>query len=107
MKIKPFCSVLMPVYNVEDYVADAIYSILNQTVSDIELVVIDDASTDSTYQIVKQIARKETRIKLLKNNENLKIASSLNKGLSVANGEYIVRMDGDDISDSDRIETLL
>lgn len=99
-------SVLMPVYNVEKYVSEAIESILNQTYQNIQFIIIDDCSTDNSYEICKKYAEKDTRIILLKNEKNLKIEGTLNKGLSYVSGKYVVRMDGDDISTADRIQVM-
>ena len=97
-------SVIIPVYNVEKYVDEAITSIINQTYENIELIVIDDGSSDRTYDICRFLASKDPRVKLFKNERNLKIVKTLNYGLSLAKGSYIARMDGDDISEPDRIE---
>ncbi|MEE3427355.1 MAG: glycosyltransferase [Ruminococcus sp.] len=98
-------SVIMAVYNCEDTVADAIDSILNQTYSDIELVICEDCSADNTYQVVKQYADKyNDKIILIRNEKNSKLPASLNHCLKYATGKYIARMDGDDISYPDRIE---
>jgi glycosyltransferase involved in cell wall biosynthesis len=97
-------SVIIPVYNVEKYVKEAIQSIQNQTYINLEIIVIDDSSSDDTYKIVEELARNNERIKLYKNEKNLKIVKTLNRALSLSNGEYIARMDGDDISALDRIE---
>lgn len=97
-------SAIIPVYNVEKYVREAIQSIQNQTYKNIEMIVIDDGSIDNTYKIVEKLAKEDNRIKLYKNEKNLKIVKTLNRALSLANGEYIARMDGDDISALDRIE---
>jgi glycosyltransferase involved in cell wall biosynthesis len=100
----PLVSVIIPVYNVEKYVKEAIQSIVNQTYENLEIIVIDDASKDATYQIVKELQKKDKRIKLYQNEKNLKIVKTLNRALSFATGKYIARMDGDDISALDRIE---
>lgn len=97
-------SVIIPVYNVEKYVKDAVESIQNQSYKNLEIIIIDDGSTDHTYDIVNKLAKQDNRIKLYRNEKNLNIVKTLNFGLSVANGEYIARMDGDDISAVDRIE---
>lgn len=99
-------SVLMPVYNVEQYVAEAINSILKQTYQNFELIIIDDCSTDRTLDICKEFALNDKRIIIIHNERNLKIEGSLNKGLEKCQGKYIVRMDGDDISLPDRFEKL-
>lgn len=97
-------SVIIPVYNVENYVKEAMQSIQNQTYKNLEIIVIDDGSKDNTYKVVEYLAKDDDRIKLYKNEENLKIVKTLNRALSLANGEYIARMDGDDISALNRIE---
>jgi glycosyltransferase involved in cell wall biosynthesis len=97
-------SVIIPVYDVEDYVQEAIESIQNQTYKNLEIIIIDDGSTDNTSKIVEEVAKDDNRIIFYKNEKNLKIVKTLNRALSLANGEYIARMDGDDISALDRIE---
>lgn len=104
---KPLISVLMPVYNVRDYVLDALNSILTQTYERIELIIIDDHSNDGTYEIIKKLTAGNKNVKLIRNQKNLKIAMSLNEGLKLATGSYIARMDGDDISDHERLEKYL
>lgn len=96
----PRVSVLMPVYNVEKYVNEAIDSILAQSFTDFELIVLDDCSTDNTAELVKKYA--DERIIYHCNEKNLGLANNLNVGLSLAKGELIARMDGDDISLPDR-----
>ena len=103
-KKSPLISVLMPVYNSEKYVAEAIESILCQTYKDFEFIIINDASTDSSLKIIAKYAKQDKRIKLINNKKNVKISASLNKGLSIAKGKYIARMDSDDISLPSRFE---
>lgn len=100
-------SILMPVYNVENYIDEAIESILNQTYQNFELIVVDDCSTDNTYEHVEKYSRNNSKVKLFKNNENMKICKTLNRALSEAKGDYIARMDGDDISTPNRLEVLM
>lgn len=98
-------SVIMPIYNVEKTLAEAIESIINQTYSNWQLIMCDDASTDGTYKLAKSYAEKyPDKIILVRNEINLKIRVSLNHCLKYADGEYIARMDGDDISLSTRFE---
>lgn len=92
----------MPVYNVSSYVKEAIESILNQTYTDFELLIINDGSKDSTRDEVLRIA--DERIRFVENEKNLGLANTLNKGIELARGKYIARMDGDDISLLDRLE---
>ncbi len=97
-------SVLIPVYNVEAYFEEAVRSILSQTYSKLEIVIVDDCSTDGTYSICQRLAESDPRIRLFRNDANRKIASTLNRALSESTGQLIARMDGDDISEPDRIE---
>lgn len=105
--MQPLVSILLPAYNVESYLAEAINSIINQTYRNIELVVVDDCSTDDTYSVANYYASIDSRIRVFRNQVNLKICDTLNYALSVASGNYIARMDGDDISEIDRIERLV
>lgn len=98
----PKITVLMPVYNCELYIKEAIDSILNQTFSDFEFLIIDDASTDKTLSIIKTY--NDSRIQLIEKPVNSGYTNSLNYGLTIAKGKYIARMDGDDISLPDRFE---
>ncbi len=100
----PKVSVLMPNYNCEKYIWEAIKSILNQTFSDFEFIIIDDWSTDKSWEIIKDYAKKDKRILAIKNEENLKICKTLNKWIELAKWEYIARMDSDDISSLSRFE---
>jgi glycosyltransferase involved in cell wall biosynthesis len=94
--IAPKISVIMPVYNCEAYVKEAIDSILNQTFSDFEFLIIDDCSTDSTLSIVKSYG--DPRINVIEKGQNTGYTNSLNSAILIAKGKYIARMDGDDIS---------
>lgn len=91
----------MPVYNGEKYLSEAIDSILNQTFTDFEFLIINDGSTDDSVKIIQSY--EDTRIRLIHNETNLKLIATLNKGIEVARGEYIARMDADDISLPDRL----
>ena len=98
----PKVSVVMPAYNAEKYIGEAIESILNQTYTDFEFIIINDGSTDRTKEIILEYD--DPRIVLLENEKNSGIVVTLNKGLDAAKGEYIARMDADDISLCNRIE---
>ena len=100
----PRVSVIMPVYNVEKYVGEAIESILNQTFTDFEFVIINDGSTDDTASIIKQYAKKDKRIKFVNHSKNKGLIAVLNEGLGLCRGEYVARMDSDDISLQTRFE---
>lgn len=101
---QPLVSILMPCYNVEKYVEESLNSILNQTYRNMEIVVINDCSTDSTGEILERMAQQDSRIRLISNEENLKLIKTLNKGIKLCKGDYIARMDADDISLPARIE---
>src|SRR5574344_891326 len=99
----PKISVLMPVYNEkEEYLRIAIESILNQTYKDFELIIINDGSTNNVEDVI--LSYNDTRIKYIKNEKNLKLVKTLNKGIDLARGEYIARMDSDDESLPERFE---
>jgi glycosyltransferase involved in cell wall biosynthesis len=100
----PKVSVVMSVYNGDRYLQEAIDSILNQTFADFEFIIINDCSTDNTWEILTDYASRDDRVVLLNNDENLGLTKSLNKGLEVARGEYIARQDADDISLPKRFE---
>jgi len=99
---KPLVSVLMPVYNGEKYLKDAIESILKQTYCNFEFLIINDGSTDRSVGIIQSY--RDTRIRLVHNNTNIKVSATLNKGLDLAIGKYVVRMDCDDVALPERIE---
>ena len=98
----PKISVLMPAYNAEKYIKEAIDSILAQTFEDFELIILNDCSKDNTEQLI--LSYSDKRIVYLKNQENMGVAATLNKGIDAAKGEYIARMDADDISLPQRFE---
>lgn len=99
---KGLVSVIIPMYNAEKYIKKAIDSILSQSYKNIEIIIVDDCSTDNSYKIVEAI--NDNRIQLYKNKINSKISKTLNFALSKTNGEFIARMDADDISIENRLE---
>ena len=104
MNNTPKISLIMSVYNGEDYLAEAIESVLNQTFEDWELIVINDCSTDSTGEILAKYESLDARVKVHTNEVNLRLPSSLNKALELAEGKYVARMDADDICLPDRLQ---
>ncbi|MDT0631199.1 glycosyltransferase [Rubrivirga sp. S365] len=100
----PRVSVLMAVYNGEQYLAEALDSVLAQTLSDIEIVVVDDASTDGTAAILADYAARDGRLVVLRNEENRKLAASLNRGLAACRAPLVARADADDVNMPDRLE---
>jgi glycosyltransferase involved in cell wall biosynthesis len=102
----PKVSVVMSVYNGEKYLRSSIESILRQTYSDLEFIIINDGSTDTGLDIINEYAKKDERIKLI-SRENIGLVYSLNEGIKKAQGEYIARMDADDIAMPVRLEKQL
>lgn len=94
-------SVLMPVYNAEKYLAEAIDSIISQTFKDWELLIINDGSTDSSKSIIETYT--DARIHYIENDTNLGLIETLNKGIQLCKGEYIARMDSDDVALPERL----
>ena len=90
-------SIIISTYNGEKYIKRAIKSVLNQTYQNIEIVVIDDGSIDETYKIISELSSNDSRIIILKNENNLGFVKSLNKAISVSKGKYIARLDDDDL----------
>ena len=101
----PKISVLMSVYNTpEEWLRNAIESILSQTFDDFEFVIVLDKPTDNSAEVVKEYATKDERVIVLENDENLGLTKNLNKGLAIARGKYIARMDSDDVAFCHRFE---
>ena len=103
MNNTPLISLIMSVYNGEEYLSETLDSILAQDFPDWELIAVNDCSTDSTRNILEEYAKKDGRIKVLNNEKNLKLPSSLNKALLDSCGKYAARMDADDICLPDRL----
>lgn len=102
----PKVSVIMGVFNAgnKNILQEAILSILNQTYTDFEFIICDDGSTNNTLEMVRKLTKNDKRVKLISNKENKGLAYTLNECLKIATGEYIARMDADDISNKDRFE---
>lgn len=101
----PAVTVLMSVYNGERYLSECIESILNQSFTNFEFLIINDGSNDSTVKIINSY--NDPRIRLVHNKKNIGLTKSLNKGIKLASCKYIARMDADDISLPHRLETQL
>ncbi|MBR6643462.1 MAG: glycosyltransferase family 2 protein [Lachnospiraceae bacterium] len=104
-KAVPVISVLMPAYNVEKYIAMSIASVLNQTMSDFELIIINDGSTDATGENIEKYKNMDTRIRVY-HRENRGLASARNMAVSYARGEYVTFIDSDDTVKEDYLECL-
>lgn len=94
----------MPVFNAAPYLTQSIESILNQSFKNFEFIIIDDASTDDSWKIIKSYARRDSRIRIYRNRLNLGVSTTSNIAISLARCKYLARMDADDISTSDRLE---
>lgn len=106
MSVDPLVSVLMPAYNAARYVAQAVESILDQTYTNFEFLIVDDGSTDDTPRILRRYADRDPRIQLI-SRPNTGLVLALNEMLAKARGEFIARMDADDIALPERFERQL
>ena len=104
---KNLISVLLPVFNAEKDINIAIQSILNQSYKDLELLIIDDGSTDNSYQICMNISEHDNRVKVFRNHNNLGLTKSLNLLINESSGKYLARQDADDWSEETRFEKQL
>jgi glycosyltransferase involved in cell wall biosynthesis len=100
----PKVSVIMPVYNGEKYLREAVESILMQSIEDFEFIIVDDSSTDKSPEILNGYLQRDHRIKMIRNIQNIGLTRSLNRAIKEAKGEYIARMDADDIAMKQRLE---
>ena len=99
----PKVSIIVPSYNHERYLTQAMESILSQTFRDFELIVIDDFSEDGSTKIISEYAEKDNRIRCLFHKSNQGIARTLNEGMSISGGEYIAYTSSDDIWEKERL----
>ena len=100
----PKVSVIIPVYNTEKYLEEAINSIINQTLQEIEIIVVNDASTDNSGKILEEFAQKDSRIKVLTHEKNKGLSEARNTGIKEICGEYLYFFDSDDILELDCLE---
>ena len=98
-------SVIIPVYNVEKYLRECLESVINQTLKDIEIICINDGSTDKSYEILKEYAKLDHRIRIL-NQSNMGQSAARNRGLEIAKGKYVYFMDSDDWLEKDALKCL-
>ena len=97
MPTKPFVSIIIPAYNVQDYIAQTLESCLKQSFSDIEIIVVDDCGSDGSMAIAQSYARSDTRLKIVRNKENMKLFQTRGAGVRAASGQYVVFLDADDV----------
>ena len=103
----PLVTVIMTAYQARDYVEQAVRSVMAQTVTDWELIVIDDCSGDDTPEMIRALAGEDRRIRLVCNEENMGVARTRNRGIDLARGSYIALLDSDDVWMPDKLERQL
>lgn len=101
---KPLVSVIMPVYNASLYLKEALNSVFSQTYENIEVIAVNDGSTDNSLRILKAYAKKEPRLKVFSNIRNMGVGYTSNLAVKMADGAFIARLDADDLIPKDRIE---
>lgn len=104
---EPLISVVIPTYNCEHFIEETLESVINQTYRNLEIILVDDKSKDSTALKIENFLHKDHRIKLLKNEKNSGVSISRNRGIQEASGIYIALLDGDDLWVTDKIEQQL
>lgn len=107
MENQPLISILMPAYNCEKYIEEAIVSVINQDYKNWELVICDDCSTDNTFEIVEKYSTLDKRIKIIRNKKNMRQAFSRNQAFEKSKGEFIAILDSDDRIKSNRLSKQL
>lgn len=100
-----YVSVILTVYNTEKYLTECISSIINQSLNNIEIIIINDGSTDKSLEIINNFAKEDFRIKVI-NQKNLGAAVARNNGILIANGKYLSILDGDDTFDNNMLESM-
>ena len=106
-KSTPLVSVIMPAYNAAGFIAEAVRSVQKQTLSDWELLILDDGSADATPRILADLAAQDPRIRLLPNSKNLGAAATRNRGIDLAQGQYLAFLDSDDRWHPEKLQTQL
>ena len=104
IKKEPLVSIIMAVYNDEFFLKSVVGSIIDQTYKNIEIIIVDDCSTDKSSSLLLNLKKIDKRIKLIKNKNNIGLTKSLNRGILKAKGKYVARQDADDFSYKKRIE---
>ena len=97
-------SIIIPVYNAEKFIGETIESVISQTYTDWEMLILNDRSTDSSYEIIQKYAQKDKRIKAIDSEKNIGVVEGRNRLISEANGEYIAFLDADDYWKEDKLE---
>lgn len=107
MKNNPLVSVVMPAYNVEKYIGEAIQSVISQSYTNWQLLVIDDCSTDRTAEIAEKFEKLDKRIRVLRNSQNMGVAKTRNRGFDLVQGEWVALLDSDDRWHKEKLEKQL
>ena len=105
--MKSLVSVIIPIYNVEQYIEKCLDSVINQTYKDLEIICVNDCSPDNSAQILLEYAQRDTRIKIVNREKNGGLSAARNTGLDEAKGEYVYFIDSDDWIDLDYIEKMV
>ncbi len=103
----PLVSIIVPIYNLEGYISDCLNSLISQTYKNIEIILVNDGSTDNSKKICEEFCKLDNRIVLLNHISNLGVVTSRNDGIRIAKGEYIVFVDGDDWAENNMIEFFI
>lgn len=104
VKASPLCTVIIPIFNCDQYIRASVESALEQSYKNLEIIIIDDCSSDETCRIITDIEAMDDRIKIIRNEANLGVAETRNNGFSVATGDYIALLDADDLWHQDKLE---
>lgn len=107
MRNTPLVSIIVPIYNLEKYISDCVNSLISQTYTNIEIILINDGSSDNSKSICEEFCKLDKRIRLLNHNSNLGVVSSRNTGIKASNGQYIIFVDGDDWLESNMVECFI
>jgi glycosyltransferase involved in cell wall biosynthesis len=94
----------MPVYNAGEFLREAVNSVFDQSFHNFEIIAVDDGSTDNSYKILKELSKKDNRLKIYKNRKNLGVSKTANIAISKSIGQFLARLDADDYMPSDRLE---
>ena len=102
----PKISVIIPVYNTEKYLEQCLESVINQTYKDLEIICVNDASTDNSFDVINEYSKKDSRIKYINFETNKGVSAARNVGLEAATGDYICFIDSDDWIEQTQTETM-
>lgn len=103
----PLVSIITPAFNASGFIEETINSVINQSYNNWEMIIVDDFSSDDTYEIANHYAKKDSRINVYRNEKNMGVAATRNKGLRIARGEFIAFLDSDDIWKKEKLESQL